>query len=147
LEGRAFFVHLERMRPILIWGGAGMLAGAVIAAIALTAYSHSSSTATAAGTQDGQLVQVAQQTAGPVQGPAKPQFPHMELQAQYAGPLQDTIIQRWRDPIDGTICYLYLPILVHHSPPTPTGFVEYGGNGVGSISCMAANMVPPMARR
>lgn len=79
--------------------------------------------------------------------PAKPQFPHMELQAQYAGPLQDTIVQRWRDPIDGTICYLYLPILVHHSPPTPSGFVEYGSNGVGSISCMPGGGVPGTARR
>lgn len=144
LEGRAFFVHLEPMRPILIWGGAGMLAGAVIAAIALTAYSHSGSTATAAGTQDGQLVQVAQQTAGPVQGAAKPQFPHMELQAQYAGPLQDTIIQRWRDPIDGRVCYLYLPVRVKHKPvKDKNDIVDYGRNTIGSISCSGPVYVPP----
>ena len=64
------------------------------------------------------------------------QLKHMQLQAQYAGPLKDTVIQRWRDPIDGTICYVYLPILVRHSPPTSVGLVEYGANGIGSISCM-----------
>ena len=137
------------MKPILIWGGAGVLLGAVIAAIAMTSYSHSGSTAAAAGASDGQLVQVAQQTAGPVQGPAKPQFPHMELQAQYAGPLQDTIIQRWRDPIDGTICYLYLPISAPHSPTTSSGFVQYGPNTPGCINCLPAPHAapPPAARR
>jgi hypothetical protein len=134
------------MRPILIWGGAAVLFGTVIAAVALMSYSHHDK-AVASDGQQGQVIQTAQQA--PAQTPpAKPQFPHMELQAQYAGPLQDTIIQRWRDPIDGTVCYLYLPILVHHSPPTPSGFVEYGGNGVGSISCMpGANAVPGTARR
>ena len=116
--------------------------GTVLAAVALFTYINH-------GAQPAQthIVQAAQQTPGPVQAPEKPQFPRMELQAQYAGPLQDTIIQRWRDPIDGTVCYLYLPILVHHSPPTPTGFVEYGSNTVGSISCMAGNAAPPIARR
>ena len=124
-----------------------MLFGTVIAAVALMSYSHHDNAAsTAAGPQQGQMVQTAQQV--PAQTPpAKPQFPHMELQAQYAGPLQDTIIQRWRDPIDGTVCYLYLPILVHHSPPTPSGFVEYGANGVGSISCLSGGGVPGTARR
>lgn len=71
----------------------------------------------------------------------KPTFPHMQLQAQYAGPLADTIVQRWRDPIDGTVCYLYLPIVVHHSKSKVPGYVEYGGNYVGSIACM-----PPQAK-
>jgi len=74
--------------------------------------------------------------AEPHAPPQHPVFPRMQLQAQYAGPLQDTIIQRWRDPVDGTICYLYLPIAVHHTPASnETGFVEYGSNSVGSISC------------
>lgn len=64
-----------------------------------------------------------------------PNFAHMQLQAQYAGPLQDTVIQRLRDPVDGTICYVYLPIIVQHSPPTAAGFVQYGSNTIGSISC------------
>ncbi len=70
-------------------------------------------------------------------GAAKP-LQHMELEAQYAGPLRDTVIQRWRDPADGTICYVYLPVIVQHSPPTPMGPVQYGANGIGSISCVPA---------
>ncbi|MGJ4917897.1 hypothetical protein ACQR10_27795 [Bradyrhizobium sp. HKCCYLRH2060] len=65
-------------------------------------------------------------------------MPRMQLERQFAGPLQDTIVQRWRDPADGTVCYIYLPISAPHSPPTPAGFVQYGGNTVGSISCMLA---------
>jgi hypothetical protein len=64
-----------------------------------------------------------------------PQFPHMELQAQYAGPLAGTVVQRWRDPVDGTICYIYLPMVVHHKP-APSGYMEYGANNIGSISCI-----------
>ncbi len=66
----------------------------------------------------------------------KPHLPRMTLQAQYAGPLADTVVQRWRDPVDGTVCYLYLPIVVHHSKSKVPGYVEYGGNYVGSIACM-----------
>jgi hypothetical protein len=71
--------------------------------------------------------------------PEHPALPRMQVIAQFGGPLQDTLIQRLRDPIDGTTCYVYLPIAVHHQPPNPaTGYVEYGANGVGSISCFAA---------
>lgn len=62
-------------------------------------------------------------------------YPRMTLERTYAGPLQDTIIQRWRDPIDGTACYLYLPVTARHSAPLPNGFVQYGANTIGSISC------------
>jgi hypothetical protein len=64
------------------------------------------------------------------------QLPRMQLERQFAGPLQDTIIQRWRDPVDGTVCYIYLPITAQHSPPGPAGFVQYGANLIGSISCV-----------
>jgi hypothetical protein len=64
-------------------------------------------------------------------------LPKMVLERQFAGPLQDTVIQRLRDPVDGTVCYIYLPISVAHSQPTSTGFVQYGPNGVGSINCLA----------
>lgn len=72
----------------------------------------------------------------------------MQLERQFAGPLQDTIIQRWRDTVDGTVCYIYLPITVQHTPPTQNGFVQYGGNIIGSISCLAptqpqSNAPPP----
>jgi hypothetical protein len=63
-------------------------------------------------------------------------LPKMILERQFAGPLQDTVIQRLRDPVDGTICYLYLPISAPHSPTTATGFVQYGPNAIGSINCM-----------
>jgi len=61
---------------------------------------------------------------------------HMRLEAQYNGPLQDTTIQRWRDPVDGTICYIYLPIAVAHSAG-PEGLVQYGAANIGSMSCYA----------
>jgi hypothetical protein len=64
------------------------------------------------------------------------QMGHMVLKAQFAGPLKDTVVQRWEDPATGNTCYIYLPVIVQHSPPTPTGFVQYGANGIGSISCL-----------
>jgi hypothetical protein len=45
-------------------------------------------------------------------------LPSMELERQFGGALQDTVVQRWRDPVDGTICYIYLPITAVHSAPT-----------------------------
>jgi len=63
-------------------------------------------------------------------------LPRMQIERQFAGPLQDTVIQRLRDPVDGTVCYLYLPISAPHSPVTNTGFVQYGPNAIGSINCM-----------
>jgi hypothetical protein len=69
----------------------------------------------------------------------------MQLERQFAGPLQDTVIQRWRDPVDGTICYIYLPITAPHSPPTAAGYVQYGANGIGSISCTAPARPPTSA--
>jgi hypothetical protein len=70
------------------------------------------------------------------QGMTWAQLPRMELERQFAGPLQDTIIQRWRDPVDGTVCYIYLPITAQHSTPGQSGFVQYGSNVIGSISCV-----------
>jgi hypothetical protein len=63
-------------------------------------------------------------------------LPKMQLERQFAGPLQDTVIQRLRDPVDGTICYVYLPISAPHSPTTSTGFVQYGANIIGTINCL-----------
>jgi hypothetical protein len=89
------------------------------------------------------LAAKAQQPQQPPQS-AWGQLPRMQLERQFAGPLQDTIIQRWRDPADGTICYIYLPITAQHSPPTGSGYVQYGANTIGSISCVAA-LRPPAA--
>jgi hypothetical protein len=63
-------------------------------------------------------------------------MPRMEIERQFAGPLRDTIIQRLRDPQDGTVCYIYLPITAPHTMPTGDGFVQYGPNTIGSISCV-----------
>lgn len=68
-------------------------------------------------------------------------MPRMELQGQYAGPLRDTIIQRLRDPVDGTICYVYLPITAPHTPPKESGYVQYGPNMIGSISCLSPDPI------
>lgn len=73
-------------------------------------------------------------------------LPKMQLERQFAGPLQDTVIQRLRDPVDGTICYLYLPISAPHSPTTSTGFVQYGPNIIGSINCVP-NAPAPVGRK
>lgn len=69
-------------------------------------------------------------------------LPRLQLERQFAGPLRDTLIQRWRDPVDGTVCYIYLPISAQHSPPTQQGFVQYGANTIGSISCAMEPAVP-----
>ena len=103
-----------------------VIAGAL--ALALSgAFNHAPSTPA--------RVQVAAngQTAAPSQ--QAPQIGRMQLQAQYMGPLRDTVIQRWRDPVDGTICYLYLPVIVQHARG-PNNLVTYGGNNIGSISCL-----------
>lgn len=74
-------------------------------------------------------------------------LPRMQLERQFARPLQDTVVQRWRDPADGTVCYLYLPISAPHSPPAQSGYVEYGSATIGSISCMPGTLPPPPAAK
>ncbi len=69
-------------------------------------------------------------------------LPKMVLERQFAGPLQDTVIQRLRDPVDGTVCYVYLPISAPHSPTTATGFVQYGPNIIGGINCLPPAAAP-----
>jgi hypothetical protein len=71
-----------------------------------------------------------------------PQLAHMQLQGQYSGPLVGTAIQRWRDPVDGTVCYVYVPMVVHHTP-APSGYVQYGSNSIGSISCLPGTILVP----
>jgi hypothetical protein len=64
------------------------------------------------------------------------------LPAQQVQPSAEWSKLPLRDPVDGTICYLYLPISAPHSPVTSTGFVQYGPNVIGSINCMPG---PPVA--
>ena len=59
----------------------------------------------------------------------------MLLERIYRGPMKDTIIQRWRDPIDGSVCYIYLPISVPTLQPEG-GYYRYGAASVGNISCI-----------
>ncbi|HEY1962196.1 MAG TPA: hypothetical protein VGG69_07255 [Rhizomicrobium sp.] len=77
-------------------------------------------------------------TPAPAQGQQAPPIGRMQLQAQYMGPLRDTVIQRWRDPLDGTICYIYLPVIVQHGAG-PNNLVQYGANSIGSISCLVGH--------
>jgi hypothetical protein len=72
-------------------------------------------------------------------------MPRMLLERQFAGPLQDTIIQRWRDPVDGTVCYIYLPASASHSAPAAGGYVQYGPNTIGSLSCAPGLRLPAAA--
>ena len=80
-----------------------------------------------------------QQTQQPAAAPPIiwEKMPHMLLQQEYAGPLKDTTIQRWRDPETNLICYVYLPFTAAHSAPTATSYVQYGPNVIGSISCVS----------
>jgi len=64
----------------------------------------------------------------------------MILEKVYQGPLRDTLIQRFRDPIDGSVCYVYSPISVPLTPG-PGGYVQYGGNSTGTISCIHPTQV------
>jgi hypothetical protein len=89
-----------------------------------------------------------QQPQQPPQAPNEwTKLPRLELERQFAGPLQDTIVQRWRDPVDGTVCYIYLPITAAHSPPTQSGYVQYGANTIGSISCLRPSEGANAAKR
>lgn len=69
---------------------------------------------------------------------------NLVLDAQFAGPFKDTIIQRWIDVSASTICYLYIPVTVPALPDKPSSANNdqqirvYGPNGIGSISCIPA---------
>ncbi len=94
----------------------------------------------AAATVLGSGAALAQQQQQQQQGESWERMGHMQLEGQFAGPMKDTAIQRWRDPQSGVLCYLYVPFMAQHSPPTATGYVQYGANTIGTISC-----VPPAA--
>jgi hypothetical protein len=73
--------------------------------------------------------------------------PRMTLERQFAGNLTDTIIQRLRDPVDGSVCYIYLPISASHTEKNGSDYVQYGANTIGSISCTAGSDNAPAARK
>jgi hypothetical protein len=68
-------------------------------------------------------------------------FPTMLLEKVYRAPLRDTVVQRWRDPIDGSVCFLYIPISTPMLPQPAEGFMQYGPNQIGSISCIHPTQV------
>lgn len=65
-----------------------------------------------------------------------PKLPPLSLTKQFAGPLQDTTIQRFADPDTGVLCYLYTPYVVRNARDE-SGSIVYGANNIGSISCVA----------
>jgi len=71
------------------------------------------------------------------------ELPMMELQGFYRGPMKDTLIQRWRDPETGAICYIYMPIIAQNTPTEGAPYVHYGSNQIGSISCVPAPATTP----
>jgi len=66
-------------------------------------------------------------------------FAPMVLERVFRGPLQDTLVQRWRDPNDGAVCFVYLPISASAAGQGP--YLIYGPNTIGSISCFAPAQV------
>jgi hypothetical protein len=73
-------------------------------------------------------------------------FPMMILEQVFRGPLRDTVIQRWRDPVNSSICYMYLPISAPLAAPQPgSNFVQYGPNIIGSISCLNPTQLVQLA--
>ena len=73
-------------------------------------------------------------------------FPTMILEQVYRAPLRDTVIQRWRDPVNSVICYVYLPISPPFVPAQPgNAFVQYGPTHIGSISCVNPTQLVQLA--
>lgn len=66
-------------------------------------------------------------------GPRWEDFPVMTLERIFRGPLRDTVVQRWRDPVDGATCMIYVPLTAAFSGQGQ--YLIYGPNSIGSISC------------
>jgi len=124
--------------PMIAGGVSVLLAGTALGLVLMRDGSLNARPETAAGAQIDLAVPAAAKkpasAANPADAAGTP-IQRMQLEAQYEGPLKDTVIQRWRDPANSMICYVYLPIVVAHLKPTPMGLVQYGANGIGSISC------------
>ncbi|UFN50316.1 hypothetical protein LPC08_06745 [Roseomonas sp. OT10] len=76
--------------------------------------------------------------------PARPRwedFPTLQLERLYRGPLRDTIVQRWRDPETGSVCYFYIPISAPIVPDNPSGYAQYGANTIGTMSCVTPSLL------
>jgi hypothetical protein len=132
--------------PRLTWRGLSAAAGLVIGlavACGATQATAQPKAAPAPPARGPAAAPVPEPAAEPAQqaGPEWGNFPTMLLEKVYRGPLRDTIIQRWRDPIDGTVCFLYIPISTPLLPPPAQGYVQYGPNQIGSVSCVHPTQV------
>jgi len=122
----------QRWFVVLPWALVGLfLLGAGIVASGMLARHSTQQPMSADGTTGSYVARAAQQ---PRSGTRR--LMHMVLEGQFDGPLQDTIIQRWHDPVDGTVCYIYLPVAVARSAG-PGGLVQYGSANIGVLSCFA----------
>ena len=74
------------------------------------------------------------------EAPALPASSAMEVEQQFAGPVSNTAIYRWRDPTNGSVCYVYVPVDAQYASSRASGFVKRAANTIGSISC-----IPPIA--
>ncbi|MGN6149802.1 MAG: hypothetical protein ACTHPD_14785, partial [Rhizomicrobium sp.] len=96
-----------RWGQIILWGVGALV---VLAALGSGVYAYLNKDAFAPH---------AASIAAPATAAADPtQVGRMVLKAQFIGPLKDTVVQRWEDPATGNTCYIYLPVVVQHSPPT-----------------------------
>ncbi len=68
--------------------------------------------------------------------------PHMIFEREFAGPVSDTIIRRWRDPDNGAQCYIYAQISVGGAAPTAVGAAAYKPDAIGSITCIPGPAAP-----
>ena len=73
-------------------------------------------------------------------------LPMMILEQVSRGPLPDTVIQRWRDPVNSSSCYMYVPVSAPLAAPQPgSNFFQYGPNIIGSISCVNPTQLVQLA--
>jgi hypothetical protein len=119
-----------------------MAAGAALTLLSVAALAQAPKPQTEIERRGGALLAPPPQQQEPV---TWERMPRMQLEAEYAGPLKDTTIQRWRDPGGNVVCYLYVPFTAQHSPPAGNGYVQYGPNTIGTISCVPvlASAPPP----
>jgi len=61
-------------------------------------------------------------------------FATVEVNRTFYSLPEAATIERWRDPVDGAVCYIYLPIAVEHQQG-PNNLVQYGSSVIGTISC------------
>ena len=120
---------------------AGFVLGPVVWGLMVCDAAHAQPKAPASAAAAASPATAAASPATAAAGPEWGSFPTMILEKVYRGPLRDTIIQRWRDPVDGSVCFLYTPISTPMLPQPSDGYMQYGPNAIGSISCIHPTQV------